>query len=70
MDLDIQQEAIKKKEIFQRNPFNQTLKTHKLKGRLNNLWSFSVTPSYRIIFKYVSDQVVLFYDIGDHKIYR
>ena len=63
---DIQLETLKKKSIFQKNPFSPQLKTHKLKGKHSNKWSFSITWSYRIVFVFKSDKEVLFYDIGDH----
>jgi len=56
-------------EIFKRNPFDSRLKIHKLSGKLKGLWSFSITPSYRVIFRFRNKQIHLF-DIGDHSIYR
>jgi mRNA-degrading endonuclease YafQ of YafQ-DinJ toxin-antitoxin module len=53
--------------IFQSNPFNPILKTHKLSGKLNNLWSFSIDFSIRIIFIFDNDEVVTFIDIGTHE---
>lgn len=32
----------KKLELFINDPFDATLQTHKLSGKLKNLWSFSV----------------------------
>jgi mRNA-degrading endonuclease YafQ of YafQ-DinJ toxin-antitoxin module len=29
-------------ETFRTNPFDQSLRTHKLSGRLKDLWSFSI----------------------------
>jgi mRNA-degrading endonuclease YafQ of YafQ-DinJ toxin-antitoxin module len=62
--------AVEKEVIFVKNPFNPQLKTHKLKGKLKGLWSFSVTYSFRIVFEFINDDEVIFYDIGDHKIYQ
>ena len=39
-----------KQSLFTINPFHSTLKTHKLTGKLNQYYSFSITHSYRIIF--------------------
>ena len=34
--------------IFRQNPFDQRLKTHKLSGKLKDLWSFSLEYDQRI----------------------
>jgi len=66
----IQKVVIKKEAIFVNNPFDKTLKTHKLKGNLKDFWSFSVNYSFRIVFEFVKKDEVIFYDIGDHQIYQ
>lgn len=67
---DLRDEA--KERIMQfRDPLNhQKLKVHKLKGKLRNYYSFSVTYSHRIVFDYESPEVVVFIAIGTHDIYR
>ena len=67
---DIQKEAYKKISIFRKNPFNPKLKTHKLKGRLERRWSFSINYNHRIIFTFINKEEVKFDLIGDHKIYK
>ncbi|MCH8821678.1 type II toxin-antitoxin system mRNA interferase toxin, RelE/StbE family [Patescibacteria group bacterium] len=62
--------AEQKEAIFQNNPFNLKLKTHKLKGKFRNYYSFSITYSYRIVFRFLTKNKVLFVDCGDHSIYR
>ena len=48
---NLTKEKTEKQEIiFRRNPFDSRLKTHKLSGRLRDLWSFSIDYNYRIIF--------------------
>ena len=54
-------------EIFKNNPFDPQLRTHKLSGKLKDLWSFSVEYDLRVIFQFVDDQRALFVDIGTHK---
>jgi mRNA-degrading endonuclease YafQ of YafQ-DinJ toxin-antitoxin module len=56
--------------IFRNDPFDSRLRTHKLKGQLKNYWSFSITHSHRIVFKFINKNEVMFYDIGDHRIYQ
>ena len=55
--------------IFQRDPFDAQLKTHKLTGRLKGFWSFSVDHRLRVIFEFIGKKRVVFHVIGDHSIY-
>lgn len=57
-------------KIFKENCFDPRLKTHKLKGKLRNYWSFSLTHSQRIMFKFLKLGEVIFIDIGSHSIYK
>lgn len=53
--------------LFIQDPFHASLKTHKLSGKLKDLWSFSVEYDLRIIF-YFEDKnsKAVFIDIGSH----
>lgn len=62
--------AERREEIFRQNAFDTRLKTHRLKGKLKDFWSFSITYSYRILFKFTAKSEVIFYDIGSHDIYQ
>jgi addiction module RelE/StbE family toxin len=53
-------------ELFSKNPFNPRLRTHKLTGKLEGLWAFSIAFDCRIIFKFLSKNEVLLIDIGGH----
>ena len=58
-------------ELLLENPYNPTLKAHKLKGRLDGLWACWVEYDCRIIytFKFVDDseeESILLIDIGTH----
>lgn len=55
---------------FRKNPFNPKLKTHKLSGKLEGYWSFSINYQIRIMFKFDSEVSVIFLDIGSHDIYK
>jgi addiction module RelE/StbE family toxin len=57
-------EVLKKLQI---DPFDSSLKTHKLKGDLKAFYACSLTYEYRIIFIYIiqNEQLVLV-DIGSH----
>jgi addiction module RelE/StbE family toxin len=66
----IQDKATQKMAVFEKNPFDPQLKTHKLKGELQNYWSYSINRSYRILFCFLNENKALYYDIGTHEIYR
>lgn len=70
LSLDLQDETDEKIILFQGNPKHPFLKTHKLKGRFNRCYSFSVNYSYRIVFEYRPKDSVTFLAIGDHDVYR
>jgi len=57
--------------IFRKNPFNPTLKTHKLKGKFAGFLSFSIGYKYRIIFEFSKDKkTIYFHAVGDHDVYQ
>ena len=57
-------------ESFRKNPFDASLKTHKLTGGLKNRWSFSVNYSIRILCEFINTDSVDFIDLGGHEIYK
>lgn len=66
----IQNLAIKKDKWFRANPFDKRLQTHKLKGELKGYWSYYVDRKYRILFRFLNNEEVIYYDTGTHEIYR
>jgi len=53
------------------DPFTPSLKSHKLTGQLNGLWSCTVAYDCRIIFSFKKDDVtgddlIMLIDIGSH----
>lgn len=62
--------AIKREQIFRKNPFDIRLKTHKLSGNLRGYWAFSLTHSDRVIFRFIKKEEAIFYKIGSHDIYK
>lgn len=56
--------------LFENNFLHPSLNTHKLKGHLSSFWSFYITKSYRILFKFLENNEVIYYDIDDHDIYK
>jgi len=57
-------------DLFLKDPFIPLLKTHKLKGKLKNYWSFSVSANLRIMFRFADKESVEFIDLGTHEIYK
>ena len=55
-------------ELFINDPFDAKLKTHKLSGKLKNLWSFSIEYDLRVVFYFTKDKPkrAVFVDIGTH----
>ncbi|MDQ3252325.1 MAG: type II toxin-antitoxin system mRNA interferase toxin, RelE/StbE family [Acidobacteriota bacterium] len=54
-------------ELFKNNPFEPKLRTHKLSGKLKDLWSFSIEYDLRVIFSFAEQGKVIFVDVGSHK---
>lgn len=53
-------------ELFSKNPFSPKLRTHKLTGKLEGLWAFSIAYDCRVIFTFLNEDEVLLIDIGTH----
>jgi len=69
LPLDLQTKAFERERIFKENIFDSRLDTHKLHGKLKEIWAFSVTGNFRIFFHFVKSGV-LFLDIDDHDFYK
>ncbi len=66
-----EQNLIRKKlRLFLQEPASSQLKTHKLKGKLEGYWSFSINYHLRILFEFIDDESVGLIDIGTHEIYK
>ncbi len=63
---EIENQFKSKLEIFRNNPYDSRLKTHKLAGKLQHIWSFSVNLSFRVTFYFVESNKVIFQYIGTH----
>ncbi|MBI1755369.1 type II toxin-antitoxin system mRNA interferase toxin, RelE/StbE family [Candidatus Azambacteria bacterium] len=62
----IQRKAVEKMAVFRKNQFDPRLNTHKLRGERKDEWAYSVDYSYRIVFVFLKDDVMLCLDIGTH----
>ena len=52
--------------LFVQNPFEPSLKTHRLSGDLKELWAISITYQHRLVFKFLPENKVLLIDLGTH----
>jgi len=52
------------------DPFHPTLKTHKLSGEFQGIWSASIDYKYRILFEFTimnnSENAILLLNLGNH----
>jgi len=70
LEVELQDIAIQKIDLFKDRKNHKVLEVHKLHGRFHNQFSFSVTHKYRIAFRFVTKNEALFLDIDDHDIYK
>lgn len=66
----VQTQAKQKDEWFRQNPFDRRLRTHKLKGELSGAWAYSINRQYRVLFRFLNGDEVIYYDVGTHDIYK
>ena len=52
--------------VFDENPKHPSLRTHKLTGSMDNIWSISITKSIRMVYILVKENQALFVKIGTH----
>jgi mRNA-degrading endonuclease YafQ of YafQ-DinJ toxin-antitoxin module len=55
-----------KTERFIKDAFDPSIRTHKLSGKLKDLWSFSIDYQTRVLFFFTTDDNAVFIDIGSH----
>jgi mRNA-degrading endonuclease YafQ of YafQ-DinJ toxin-antitoxin module len=55
-------------ELFEREPWHSSLKTHALSGPLKGLWAIRITNNHRLVFQFVDEAKTgaLLIDIGTH----
>lgn len=60
------QQTAERIDLFKTNPKNPLLKDHGLSGAKKDLRAFSVSGDIRIVYLPVSENEVIFLDIGSH----
>lgn len=51
---------------FIQDPYNQTLRNHRLSGKWSNHYSINVTGDVRAVYVFIKDDVVHFVAVGSH----
>lgn len=60
----------KQLRLFAEDPKHPSLRTHKLSGKMKNLWSISVAKDIRMVYL-LRDDEAYFVDLGTHnEVYR
>jgi len=67
---NLQKIAARKILLFENNPSHPGLNTHKLNAPLADFWSFYVNNSWRVLFRFLKNNEVIYYDIDTHNIYK
>lgn len=71
LPLAVQKKAEQKEKIFCKNIFHPSLNTEKLEPKGKQVWSFRIDREYRILFRFISSNKILFLTCGHHNwIYR
>ncbi len=65
-NVELKRKFAKSMKLFSTDPFNKQLRTHKLTGKLQGLWAFSVDYDVRVVFSFLSETEVLLVDMGSH----
>lgn len=66
----LQEDVLQKIDLFKNKKNHKMLDVHKLHGKFKDYFGFSVNYKFRIVFRHVSKNEVLFTDIGGHEIYK
>lgn len=65
----MREDFFEKMKLFEQNPRDPRLHTHKLKGIHREALSFYLVDGFRVIFRFAESSVVDFIDVGPHDIY-
>ena len=62
----LQKKAEKQESLFRQNPFHTSLHTEKLEPKGKQVWSFRIDKKYRIFFRFINGNKVIFLTVGPH----
>ena len=66
LPVPIKKKAQKQEKLFRQNPLHPSLHVEKLEPRHKQLWSFRVDRKYRILFRFINKDKVIFLTVGHH----
>lgn len=69
LDPQLKEEVIAKLELLKNSTNHQSLKVHKLNGRMADKYSFSVNYKIRVIFSYPIPTEIFLLLVGSHDLY-
>ena len=64
-DKQLAQKIEKQLKLFQQNHQHPSLRTHKLSGNLDNMWSISIDKNLRMLF-FLDSSGAYFFELGTH----
>ena len=64
-DKQLSQKIEKQLSLFQQNHLHPSLRTHKLSGNLDNMWSISIDKNFRMLF-FLDGSGAYFFEFGTH----
>jgi mRNA-degrading endonuclease RelE of RelBE toxin-antitoxin system len=71
LDKQTQKRADKQILIFKNNIFHPSLHTEKLSPKWKEVWSFRIDKRFRVIFRFINQNTILFLTVGPHDwVYR
>jgi len=62
----LKKKAQKQELLFRVNPFYPSLCTEKLEPKERGVWSFRIDKQYRIFFRFLEKNKVIFLTVGPH----
>jgi len=64
---DLQKQYEKTLKLLELDPYHPSLRLHKLKGRLEGIYSVSINITYRIVLDFIiEDSMLILLDVGHH----
>jgi mRNA interferase YafQ len=70
LDPNLKEEVVEKLELLKNLNNHQSLKVHKLNGKLADKYSFSVNYKIRVVFSFPISTEILLLLIGSHDVYN
>lgn len=70
LESTLQEEIKEKISLFKQRKNHDSLKVHKLHGKLRKQYSLSINYKFRILFRYIKKDTAALVSIGDHDIYK